>query len=62
MLGFWFGGFGLTRLDWNTANGLVYLPDGEPFQQFIVGWAMHYVDGILFALLFAVALSGCTSA
>lgn len=56
VLGFWFGGFGLTRLDWNTANGLVYLPEGEPFQQFMVGWAMHYLDGIVFAVLFAVAL------
>lgn len=56
VLGFWFGGFGLTRLDWNTANGLVYWPDGAPMQQFLVGWAMHYVDGVVFGVLFAVAL------
>lgn len=56
VLGFWMGDFGLTRLDWNTANGLVYLPDGAPLAQFLVGGAMHYTDGILFGVLFAVAL------
>lgn len=56
VLGFWLGGFGLTRLDWNTANGLVYLPEGSPLAQFLFGGLMHYIDGILFGVLFAVAL------
>lgn len=56
VLGFWMGSFGLVRLDWNTANGLVYLPGASPLAQFLVGGAMHYIDGILFAVLFAIAL------
>ncbi|QTF72592.1 hypothetical protein [Arthrobacter woluwensis] len=54
VLGFWFGGFGLTRLDWNTANGLVYLPKADPLAQFLFGGLMHYTDGILFGVLFAL--------
>lgn len=56
VLGFWMGDFGLVRLDWNTANGLVYLPEATPLAQFLVGGAMHYTDGILFGILFAVAV------
>ncbi len=55
--GFWFGGFGLTRLDWNTANGLVYVPDAEPLPQFIIGGLHHYADGVLFAVIYAIALA-----
>ena len=54
---FWMGGFGLTRLDWPTANGLVYLPDAGATTQFLVGGAFHYVDGIFFALVYAIALA-----
>lgn len=54
VLGFWFGGFGLTRLDWNTANGLVYLPKADPLAQFLFGGLMHYIDGVLFGVLFAL--------
>jgi hypothetical protein len=57
LLGFWFGGFGLTRLDYNTANGKVYLPDATPVQQFLVGGLSHYVDGVFFAVVFAIAIS-----
>lgn len=57
LLGFWFGGFGLTRLDYNTANGMVYLPDASPVQQFLVGGLSHYVDGVFFAVVFAIAIS-----
>jgi len=56
VLGFWMGGFGLVRLDWNTANGKVYVPTESPLAQFLVGGAMHYLDGIVFAVLFAVAV------
>lgn len=56
VLGFWLGDFGLVRLDWNTANGMVYLPDSGHLAQFLFGGLMHYCDGILFAVLFAVAL------
>lgn len=57
LLGFWFGGFGLTRLDYNTANGMVYLPHGTAIQQFLVGGLSHYVDGAFFAVVFAVAIA-----
>jgi hypothetical protein len=57
LLGFWFGGFGLTRLDYNTANGMVYLPDGTVLQQFLVGGLSHYADGVFFAVIFAIAIS-----
>lgn len=57
IIGFWMGDFGLVRLDWFTANGLVYLPEEDSaFAQFIFGGVMHYTDGVLFALLFAIAL------
>jgi len=56
VLGFWMGGFGLVRLDWNTANGKVYAPKESALSQFLIGGGMHYVDGIVFAVLFAVAI------
>ncbi|MFJ9031021.1 hypothetical protein ACIRQP_21315 [Streptomyces sp. NPDC102274] len=57
LVGFWMGGFGLTRLDYNTANGTVLLPGGTPTQQFVIGGLSHYADGVFFAVLFALALS-----
>jgi hypothetical protein len=57
LVGFWLGGFGLTRLDYNSANGMVLLPNGTPTQQFMVGGLSHYADGVIFAVLFALALS-----
>lgn len=56
VLGFWLGGFGLRRLDWNTANGVVYLPKADALPQFLVGGFMHYLDGVLFAVIFAVTI------
>jgi len=55
VLGFWMGSFGLARLDWNTANGLVYVPDADPLAQWVIGGLMHYTDGILFGVLYGVA-------
>lgn len=57
VVGFWLGDFGLTRLDWPTANGLVYVPDASPVAQFLIGGLSHYLDGILFALVYAIALA-----
>jgi hypothetical protein len=37
LLGFWLRGFGLSELDFNTANGAVYLPQATHIQQFLVG-------------------------
>jgi hypothetical protein len=57
VLGVWFGGFHLFRLDYNTGNGAVYLPKASPTEQFLVGGISHYADGVFFALIFAVAVS-----
>ncbi len=57
IIGFWLGGFNLTRLDWNTANGLVYVPDAEPMSQFLIGGLHHYADGVFFAVVYAIALA-----
>ncbi|MBO9521435.1 MAG: hypothetical protein J7518_07845 [Nocardioidaceae bacterium] len=57
---FFLGGLGLARVDWSTANGAVYMPlAGDAHfsdtTRFLFGTGMHYVDGILFAIIFAVA-------
>lgn len=57
VLGIWFGGFGLSRLDYNTGNGAVYLPAATHTEQFLVGGLSHYADGVFFGLVFAVAVS-----
>jgi len=51
LLGFWLRGFGLSELDFNTANGAVYLPQATHIQQFLVGGLSHYIDGAVFALI-----------
>lgn len=56
IFGYWFPGVGLTRLDWNTANGWVYVPYASPLAKFITGGVFHYLDGILFAVVYACAL------
>ncbi len=57
IVGFWLGDFGLTRMDWPTANGLVYVPDASPTAQFLIGGLSHYLDGVFFALVYAIALA-----
>jgi hypothetical protein len=57
IIGFWLGDFGLTRMDWPTANGLVYVPHASPTVQFIIGGLFHYVDGVFFAVVFAIGLA-----
>jgi hypothetical protein len=57
ILGLWMGDFGLKRLDWPTANGLVYIPDAGPVALFLVGGLFHYLDGMFFALVFALGLA-----
>jgi len=54
--GYWFTGVGLARLDWNTANGFVYTPTASPVAKFLVGGVFHYLDGIVFAVVFVCAL------
>ncbi|MFC1443101.1 hypothetical protein ABUW04_33165 [Streptacidiphilus sp. N1-10] len=56
IFGYWFPGVGLPRLDWNTVNGLVYVPFASALEKFAVGGVFHYADGIVFAVVFACAL------
>ncbi|MFF2511792.1 hypothetical protein [Streptomyces sp. NPDC058086] len=56
VFGFWLGGLGMMRLDWNTSQGWVFIPFGTPLEKFLVGGLSHYVDGIVFAVIFACAL------
>jgi len=57
ILGLWMGDFGLKRLDWPTANGLVYIPHAGPVALFLVGGLFHYLDGMFFALVFALGVA-----
>ncbi|MCK2244620.1 MULTISPECIES: hypothetical protein [unclassified Crossiella] len=56
IIGYWFQGVGLSRLDWNSANGFVYTPFGSAIEKFVIGGVFHYLDGIVFAVVFACAL------
>ncbi|MFF1819788.1 hypothetical protein ACFVWG_20980 [Kribbella sp. NPDC058245] len=54
--GFFMPGIGLPKLDWNTANGLIYRPTSSANVQFLAGGVMHYMDGVAFAVLYALGL------
>lgn len=54
VFGIWFRGFGLPTLSWPAVNGAIILPTGSPVAQFAVGELVHSVDGVVFALLFAL--------
>jgi hypothetical protein len=49
-------GIGLPQLDWNRINGAIYTPNAAPDVQFLSGGIFHYVDGIVFTVVFAVAV------
>ena len=54
--GFMMPGIGLPRLDWSTANGLIYMPTSSANAQFLSGTIFHYFDGIAFGVMFAIAI------
>jgi len=56
VVGYFMPAVGLPKLDWNTANGAVYTPGVSPLTQFVSGGIFHYLDGIVFTLLYVVAL------
>lgn len=56
IIGYWMPGIGLPQLDWNRVNGMIYTPNASPDIQFLSGGIFHYLDGILFSVLYAVAL------
>ncbi len=61
IFGLWFYGARLPKFDFPTLNGYIYLGVPFGFQHpdiaFAVGGVMHYIDGILFGLIFAIVVS-----
>jgi hypothetical protein len=56
IVGYFMPGIGLPQLDWNRINGAIYTPKASPDVQFLSGGVFHYVDGIVFTLVFVVAV------
>jgi hypothetical protein len=56
VIGYWMPGIGLPQLDWNRINGTIYTPTASSDGQFLSGGFFHYVDGIVFTLVFVIAV------
>lgn len=56
VIGFWMPAVGLPQLDWNSTNGAVYTPYGSALVRFVSGGFFHYVDGIVFVIIFALTI------
>lgn len=56
IIGFFLPAVGLPKLDWPSANGGVFTPYGSAIQQFVSGSVFHYTDGVVFTVVFALAL------
>lgn len=56
IIGYWLPSIGLPRLDWNLINGAVYLPQVSKPMTFWTGGFFHYTDGLVFTIVYAVAL------
>jgi hypothetical protein len=56
IIGYWMPGIGLRELDWNRINGMLYTPEASTDVQFLSGGIFHYLDGIVFSVIFAVLL------
>src|SRR6266702_7952655 len=56
VVGYWMPGIGLPQLDWNRINGSIYTPNASPDLQFLSGGIFHYLDGIVFTVVFVVAV------
>jgi hypothetical protein len=56
IVGYFMPGIGLPQLDWNRINGAIYTPKASPDVQFLSGGVFHYVDGIVFTLVFVIAV------
>lgn len=54
VFGIWFRGFGLPTLNWPAVNGLLIIPTASPGAQYAAGELSHFLDGVFFALLFAL--------
>jgi len=56
IVGYYLRGIGLPQVPWPLYNGVLFAPTstyGDP-ASFFVGQSIHMVDGVLFAILFAV--------
>lgn len=54
---YFFGGISLPQLIWPIANGNVVLPHSSPATQFVIGEVfIHGMDGVVFTIIYAVAL------
>ena len=58
IVGYFLPGIGLPSLNWPAVNGALVLPAASSGAQFAAGAFVHTVDGIVFALLFAVLARG----
>lgn len=57
VFGLWFTAAQLPKFDFNTLNGwLVFGFTSTPENTFIIGGLIHYVDGILWGLIFALII------
>ncbi len=54
--GYFMPGIGLPQLDWNRIHGAIYTPKASPDVQFLSGGIFHYLDGIVFTVVFVVAV------
>jgi len=54
MFGIWFHGIGLPDLNWPAVNGAVIFPKAGSVAQYWAGFVVHSLDGLVFALLFAL--------
>jgi hypothetical protein len=58
IVGYFLPGIGLPSLNWPAVNGALVVPDASPGAQFAAGAFVHTIDGVVFALLFAVLVWG----
>ncbi|HEY5539413.1 MAG TPA: hypothetical protein VIL58_07740 [Thermoplasmata archaeon] len=60
VFGLWFTGAKLPQFDFNTLNGYLALGTTygftHPAENFLIGGIIHYVDGILWGLIFALII------
>jgi len=56
VFGIWFHGINLPDLNWPLTNGQVIFPKGSEVNQFWSGYVIHTLDGLVFAVLFALLL------
>jgi hypothetical protein len=56
VVGYWLTGIGLPQLDWNRANGAIFTPGTSASVQFLSGGIFHYIDGVVFAVVFVAGV------